>query len=196
MWVSTEGKGLYLFDPLTGQFRRHYRHDPPDTASLNDDRLTGLYRDRAGVMWIASKKGLSLYDPVQRQFTYYRYEPENDQGLTAGMVWGMAGEDGRAGSEGNLWLGASATINRFDLATGGVTLYPLDPTIPPPKAGFPGAMYDDPDGFVWAGLGWGPGYTVSTRLAVNSKAMICKLPPCQAHRLWRLWPFIETGQLC
>jgi PAS domain S-box-containing protein len=153
MWVSTEGNGLYLFDPLTGRFGRHYRHDATDTASLSHDQLPDLYRDRAGVLWIASDKGINLYDPGQRQFAYYRSDPGNDQSLGAGMVWGMAGGDGRPGSGGDLWLGSGTNLNRFDLATGGVIRYPLGTNETDSRTLPSGAIYYDSAGFVWVGNG-------------------------------------------
>jgi DNA-binding NarL/FixJ family response regulator/signal transduction histidine kinase/ligand-binding sensor domain-containing protein len=148
LWISTQGHGLYLFDPTSGEFTHHYTHDPTLPSSLSDNRVQDLYRDRGGVVWIATDDGLNLYDPRQLQFAHYRHDPEDPHSLAGDRVWGMTGD-----TEGQLWIGAGGTLNRFDLATERVTHYPLETVSSNLDIALTGAVYSDPEGAIWVAVG-------------------------------------------
>ena len=56
LWVATAG-GLDHLDPATGQIHSLH-HVSADTASLPDDRIMALLRDRAGTLWVGTGNGL------------------------------------------------------------------------------------------------------------------------------------------
>ena len=64
MWVATLGQGAVAVDVERGETRR-IRHVPAWPVSLADNALRTLYRDRSGLVWVASNRGLSRYDPRQ-----------------------------------------------------------------------------------------------------------------------------------
>lgn len=64
MWVATLGQGAVAVDLARGETRR-IRHVPAWPVSLADNALRSLYRDRAGLVWVASNRGVSRYDPRQ-----------------------------------------------------------------------------------------------------------------------------------
>lgn len=64
MWLATLGQGLVAVDFEQGRTRR-IRHVPAWPMSLADNALRTLYRDRAGLVWVASNRGLSRHDPQQ-----------------------------------------------------------------------------------------------------------------------------------
>ena len=64
MWVATLGQGAVAVDIASRETRR-IRHVPAWPVSLADNALRTLYRDRAGLVWVASNRGLSRYDPHQ-----------------------------------------------------------------------------------------------------------------------------------
>ena len=64
MWVATLGQGGVAVDTARRETRR-IRHVPAWPVSLADNALRTLYRDRAGLIWVASNRGLSRYDPRQ-----------------------------------------------------------------------------------------------------------------------------------
>lgn len=64
MWVATLGQGAVAVDATRLETRR-IRHVPAWPVSLADNALRTLYRDRAGLVWVASNRGLSRYDPRQ-----------------------------------------------------------------------------------------------------------------------------------
>lgn len=64
MWVATLGQGAVAVDIATHETRR-IRHVPAWPVSLADNALRTLYRDRSGLVWVASNRGLSRHDPRQ-----------------------------------------------------------------------------------------------------------------------------------
>ena len=96
LWISTYGKGLNRFDPVTEKFTR-FQPDPTDSTSLPGRRVLKIQRDRKGRMWVATDKGVCLYQKKQiafRRFTKdYTYDIVEDE---QGRIW--------AGSRAGLFL--------------------------------------------------------------------------------------------
>jgi diguanylate cyclase (GGDEF)-like protein len=62
VWLATLGQGIVIVDAASGHTRRvRHRSDMP--ASLADNTVRGLYRDRSGLLWAATHGGLSRVDP-------------------------------------------------------------------------------------------------------------------------------------
>lgn len=64
VWLGTLGQGIVSVD-LATRLTRRIRHQPTLPVSLADNAVRDLYRDRSGLMWVASNRGLSRYDPSQ-----------------------------------------------------------------------------------------------------------------------------------
>ncbi|MDE7420628.1 MAG: helix-turn-helix domain-containing protein [Muribaculaceae bacterium] len=64
MWIGTDN-GLIRFD---GNHYEVYRHLEGDTASISDNRILGLLRDKKDRLWIATANGLNLYDSANDSF--------------------------------------------------------------------------------------------------------------------------------
>lgn len=60
IWLGTQG-GLHRYDGYT---LRHYRHDPQRSDSLPDNMATSLADAAGGDVWVGSKDGLNLLDPI------------------------------------------------------------------------------------------------------------------------------------
>ncbi|HSW07005.1 diguanylate cyclase domain-containing protein [Aquabacterium sp.] len=102
IWFGTDGGGIVRFDVASGQTRRE-RHDSTQPASLADDDIAVLYRDRSGVMWVSSNRALSRHDPRQRSIDTLFAGPERMIGhanlpsllaLSDGRVWVGIGDGG------------------------------------------------------------------------------------------------------
>ena len=62
MWIGTLGQGIVVVDSASGRTHRvRNRSDMP--ASLVDNGVRGLYRDRSGLLWVATHGGVSRVDP-------------------------------------------------------------------------------------------------------------------------------------
>jgi len=64
VWVGTVGQGVVVVDAASGQTRR-IRHQPTLPLSLADNSVRGLHRDRSGLVWVATNRGVSRHDPRQ-----------------------------------------------------------------------------------------------------------------------------------
>ena len=62
VWLATLGQGIVVVDVASGRTRR-VRHRADLPSSLADNGVRGLYRDRSGLLWVATQGGLSRVDP-------------------------------------------------------------------------------------------------------------------------------------
>jgi diguanylate cyclase (GGDEF)-like protein len=153
VWVATLSQGLVAVDLAQGQTRR-IRHVPAWPMSLADNALRGLYRDRAGLVWVATNRGLSRHDPRQSGvLTRFGVTPDGGDALDARFVsteisWIQPRPDG------GLWLGTHKSgIDILDAS--GARVGALRPDAGRPEAALPAdlvlAMAPAPDGGLFIG---------------------------------------------
>ena len=94
MWFGTMS-GLNRFDGYTFKI---YRHNPDDSASINDSYINSIEEDHLGRLWINTRTGLTIYNPQTESFSDRISEYLGSLGLPAstitdiykdnqGMVW-------------------------------------------------------------------------------------------------------------
>ena len=110
IWIGTEN-GLDRFDRARNLFT-HFRHDPQDPDSLPHSRVYAVFQASNGALWAATAGGLCRVDTADDGRVRFRTFPITASG-TPGPV-GTILEDER----GNLWLGTTAGLTRFDPVTG------------------------------------------------------------------------------
>lgn len=86
LWIGSYGAGLHWFDGK--RFRSFTRAD-----GLSDDRVIDILPDRQGNMWVATRDGLSRFQPLQVQAFTAR------NGLPSDMPGGMLRD-----RDGGIWL--------------------------------------------------------------------------------------------
>ncbi len=123
-WIATLGTGLNRFDPSTGQLEI-FRHQAASPKSLPSDRLTVLYQDRTGNLWIGSVMGLAQYDAVDHTFRHFRHDPHNPKSLSHDHVMSLL-ED----ATGQLWIGTEAGLDILNRSNLTITRQP-GPAEPP-----------------------------------------------------------------
>ena len=69
VWLGTVGDGIVAVDSANSSTRR-IRHDPRVPATLANDTVHTLYRDRSGLLWTGTNAGLSRADPAQLTASY------------------------------------------------------------------------------------------------------------------------------
>ena len=114
LWIAFGKGGLLRWDLATGESVA-YRHDAADPASLSSDEVRTTFLDGAGILWVATRAGLSRFDWASETFTHFKEE----DGLPADAVQAIL-EDER----GSLWLITTAGPSRFDPSTGSFRSYP------------------------------------------------------------------------
>jgi PAS domain S-box-containing protein len=109
LWLGTEASGLKIFNPSTGMFTR-YLHNPTDSNSINNNRISVLYKDSTHTIWVGTENGLSRFDRNKNQFIHYRAVSGNTQSLSNNSVQAICQD-----RSGILWIGTkSGGLNAFD----------------------------------------------------------------------------------
>ena len=101
LWVSTEGGGLWQYNPTAKKFRQ-YRHKDGDDYSLPDDQVNNVMVDESGRLWIGTQNGLCRYDTEHDRFEHIRLE------VPSRNVMGIIEDNGA------LWLSTERGIVRYE----------------------------------------------------------------------------------
>ena len=101
LWVSTEGGGLWQYNPTAKKFRQ-YRHKDGDDYSLPDDQVNNVMVDESGRLWIGTQNGLCRYDTEHDRFELMRLE------VPSRNVMGIIEDHGA------LWLSTERGIVRYE----------------------------------------------------------------------------------
>src|SRR5262245_3680317 len=94
-WSIVQGQlGFLWFATVDGLFRhdgynlKTYRHDAGNPNSLSENFVRSVYRDRSGMLWIATiAGGLDKLHLAKNTFTHYRHDPAKQQSLTNDDVY-------------------------------------------------------------------------------------------------------------
>ena len=140
LWVATDGGGLNRFDASEGRFKV-YLNDP------KANKLTSMIEDRAGMLWLGSRDGLSRFDPMTEQFTNYRHNAEDPHSASLNTVTAIH-ED----KQGLLWIGSLFGLSQFDRSLGTFRVFTKKDGLPnSPVQG----ILEDGKGYLWLAIGNG-----------------------------------------
>lgn len=100
IWIALDDEGgLNVFDPKTEIFQA-YRHDPNRPGGLPGDKVTHLFQDRNGWIWLTSTLwGTGKFLPEKNLFYRYRPDPNKPYSIPRGAAIGYF-EDAKK----RLWL--------------------------------------------------------------------------------------------
>ncbi|HJX64547.1 MAG TPA: two-component regulator propeller domain-containing protein [Polyangia bacterium] len=117
IWMGGWGAGLSRLDPSQGTVVR-FRHRPDDPNSLVSDDVWRIQQLRSGEIAVATQQGTDLFDPVSgRARRLSQRYPAVSDGMTLVIT---------EASNGDLWLGQNARVQRIDAQTGEATVYGHD----------------------------------------------------------------------
>ena len=145
------GTGLIRTDTKNGQ-TTVFKHDPADPASLSDDKVYSVFRDRSGNLWIGTFNGLDRFDESTGKFIHYRSDPTDPNSLPDNWIWPIY-EDSR----GNIWIGTvRGGLCLFNSETNTFINYKNDPNDPNSICdNFIFSIYEDRSGLIWIGTNLG-----------------------------------------
>jgi signal transduction histidine kinase/DNA-binding response OmpR family regulator/ligand-binding sensor domain-containing protein len=156
LWLGTGGRGvdkLYIDPSETSNAAKaefiHFRHDPTDLRSLSNNSINQIYRDKTGVIWIATDLGgLNKFVPGRGEFQLFVSNPNDKNSLSDNRVTAL-----HEGKSGNLWIGTlSGGLNKFDRKNGRFERFRRDyKNSNSLSNNFVRSIYEDEAGMVWVG---------------------------------------------
>ena len=111
--LASESNGLFQISNTNESDESdllNYSGDAFQKGALLSDKLKGIYQDKFGVIWIASQRGLSSFDPNNVGFKGVSYASNIEHGLVSQNVWGFH-EDKHTNY---LFVAGDHGISRFD----------------------------------------------------------------------------------
>jgi ligand-binding sensor domain-containing protein len=105
-WVRSFNQGVFIFDPVTRQFLRHYRLIPADCDGCNLASANYLLRDHKGRYFVTTNAGLFRYDAAADSF--FNIHPTENSSI-GNSLFGLA-ED----RYGTIWIGLDNGICAYN----------------------------------------------------------------------------------
>ena len=114
LWIGTEN-GLNVLDlhataanDTIFSFKKYFS-DPLKDHSLSHNRINKITQDEAGIIWVATDRGLSKYDKLKQNLQYFSMEQYWDNTTHSINVWAFC-ED----AQGISWIGTEKGLSRID----------------------------------------------------------------------------------
>jgi ligand-binding sensor domain-containing protein len=175
LFFATSGGGInILLDRENGQFLK-YRKDYNDPQSLSNNKVSSLFEDKTGVLWVGSYGGIDKFDPFRKKFELYSAKPFDPNTYVFNGINSLLVDSNSKGDI--VWLGnQSDGISRYELNKGykkGIKRY-LPMLKNPLKLpnGTITAICRDKSERLWIGTGAG-----LSRLENEQKEIFCNYSP-------------------
>jgi signal transduction histidine kinase/ligand-binding sensor domain-containing protein/DNA-binding NarL/FixJ family response regulator len=107
LWFGTEDSGLFRYNPEEQTCTRYY-YQQSNLGSLPSNGINDLLL-RQGKIWIATRKGLSIFDTQQDSFDTYKHDSTDPKSINDDSVWSLFEDQSK-----NVWIGTYA---------GGINIY-------------------------------------------------------------------------
>ena len=112
IWIAIN-KSLYKINKVDGKYSI-YTHEIDNPNSLLDEKITGIYGNKTGVLWISYMgKGVSKVNIGLKDFAHYRQIPGDPNSLSGNVVRSVYKDNNQ-----NLWIGMYNDGLEQDHATG------------------------------------------------------------------------------
>lgn len=96
LWVATEGGGLFVYNPQTGQVNR-YTHSG-NVGSISSDYVRSLMLDNQNRLWVGTLNSLNIYDEANDCFMDY------SQVINTENLYKLSVRDIYSDTQGGVWL--------------------------------------------------------------------------------------------
>jgi ligand-binding sensor domain-containing protein/tRNA A-37 threonylcarbamoyl transferase component Bud32 len=129
LWIGTDN-GLNRFAPKTGKFIRCL-HDPNNPDSLSNNRVKAICKDKSEGIWIGTMEGglnklilsrIQGSDRRREKFVHHKHNPNDPGSLSHNEVYAI-----HMDKTGELWIGTSNVLNKFDQQRGQFIKYKKEP---------------------------------------------------------------------
>ncbi len=102
IWLGTYGKGIIVVNTKTLQ-TKWIKNEPTRQTSLADNAIWSILRDRSGLIWVGSQRGLSMHDPSSNGFTSIYGGENRSHGLIGIDFFSVFGFP-----NGDVWIGSQS----------------------------------------------------------------------------------------
>ncbi|MDG1331327.1 MAG: adenylate/guanylate cyclase domain-containing protein [Crocinitomicaceae bacterium] len=112
-WViGTKNQGIYvIYDD--GEIHQS-TEDIFQKTSLLNNAIISIFRDNSGFLWIASQRGLSVFDPGSKELLGVGPSGNEESGIPTPSVWSFV----ESASTKYVYIGTDNGISRYDKSTG------------------------------------------------------------------------------
>lgn len=116
LWFSTWRDGLYKLDPGEDKPTR-FVHDQKDHSTISGNRVTRVFQDSKGKIWVATESGLCIYDKNNQSFRRFT----SKDGLPSNLILAMQEDDSE-----NLWISTTKGLVKMDIQSHRIETYNLE----------------------------------------------------------------------
>jgi len=165
IWVGTWGGGLFKivvpdkYNNLHSDFLekiqiRHFKHEINNQNSIISNKVSVINQDNNGMLWIASRGGISILDPGTDQILKcYRHDPDNPHSLSYDNPSAI-----EIDKFNNIWIATwGGGLNKYDPETDQFIRFLNDPNNRQSISyNILLSLFSDDSGYLWIGT-WGGG---------------------------------------
>jgi ligand-binding sensor domain-containing protein/signal transduction histidine kinase/DNA-binding response OmpR family regulator len=117
IWISTFTKGLYRYNPATGEWTV-FLYDPSDPRNTLYNKLTSVFEDSQKRLWVTTEGGgFYLFDKETEEFITFN----SAKGLPNDVVYQIVEDDNA-----NLWLSTNSGLVCYNPLSGTFRNYTVD----------------------------------------------------------------------
>lgn len=140
LWIASSRSGLFHFDKQLKNWDRITVESP---NSILENRIFGLLEDKAHRIWLAhSRKGISVYDPLNRTFSYFKNSEKDSTSLISNIFSDIAQTP-----EGEIWIATVKGISIFNEQIGSFKSMTIANGLP---SEIISSVISDEEGNIWA----------------------------------------------
>lgn len=131
--------GLNLFD-INSQKATSYKHSNYNNLSISNDIITSIYKDKAGIIWMATSNGISKLNTKRKKFETNILDISTNE---------INVSDITNDKDGNIWIASFDGIIKQDVKTGKTHKYLFDSPLKINR--ICRRVFTDKYGVIWAG---------------------------------------------
>ena len=90
LWVSVFQKGVYILDAKSNYNKFQLIKKGIGNQNIVDEEVRVMLKAKSGEIWLGTKEGgMSIYNPILKQFSHHNYQPGNSKSLGENFVISM-----------------------------------------------------------------------------------------------------------
>ena len=106
LYIAAHGGGLDLFDPVTGKFTPVKPVNATTGSTM--DSLHSIFIENDRYLWLGGENGLARVDRSSNNFNVWRFNKENEKGISGTTVFSIAKD-----TKSNMWFANVGGVDKF-----------------------------------------------------------------------------------